>query len=275
MVFTPFDHEEFDKLVGEAYDAVMAKCPYEGDVRRDIQCLVYLVNRKYMSQDDANIIMNSIVFGDDAVNGEFDNIPPANNVISKMAVHNQKAIREDGANINNLIDPSVFCYGEEDKKLVRNMFEHYFEAYQDSRKYVCNRDEFLFSFLGETDKPYTILFRQLTNSALSTSGNICDLSVGARWLAIKTLGGGIMQLLRDYQGDKFTFDELKEYYIGSELQKQQWLLREDSKLDPLCPQTELEVLVTQFGELWAVVYDNTYNDLYTTLSIECGHSNSK
>ena len=59
---------------------------------------------------------------------------------------------------------------------------------------------------------------------------------------------------------------------NAEFNKGQLILRNDKSLDLNCLESELEVEVFHFGELWTFVYDNVNNDLMKTFQIDCTKS---
>ena len=156
---------------------------------------------------------------------------------------------------DKLIDVSKLCYGDYDIKLVHDMHTNYFDAYKNGRFY--NED-------------YEMIFKQLTTlNAYEQAGNADELSVGARWLAQNSIGGGVMQLLRDDMQEDFPRSELDKYFVKSELNKGQWILRDDISLDINCIKTELEFEVFNFGQLWHFVYDTVNNDIFKTFEKDC------
>ena len=225
------------------------------NMQGDLQCLYYLVNREYMpKEDEADLINKGIVFETNFDEQKYENFVRAYNLINVIADYNQSTIRctED---INKMIDVSKLCYDEADAKLVHDMHVNYFNAYQNGR------------FDNEY---YRMVFKQLTTlNAQEHAGNASELSVGARWLAENSIGGGVMQLLRDDMQMDFPREELDKYFVKSELNKGQWILRDDISLDLRCLQNELEVEVFNFGELWAFVYDHVNDDIMKTFEIDC------
>ncbi len=277
-VFTPLDTVEFDNVVGDFYNYVTGEIKYTGDLRRDIQSLVYLVNHKYITKEDAYVILDSIVFGETNLEGEFANVPFANDVINQMNIFNQVKIRTAKSS-DELIDPSRASYGEEDAKLLHSMFDNCFNAYDETVK----RD--IVDFADDSTGYFMKTFRQLTGSSLKGDlGNVYNLSVGARWYAWKSVGSMFAQLMRDYLTTNYTKAELAKYFDLDGLSKDQLIplatiYEEDECIEvkegePLSRDAKLSLMVKKFKQLWVVIYDNIYNELYTILSVDC-NTNTK
>ena len=252
--FTPLGLDEFCTGVEKAYNYLNSFIPYD-TLQEDLQCLYYLVNREYIPKEDEEDLINSgIVYKTNFDEQKYENFMRSYNLINVIADYNQSVIRQT-SDINKMIDVSKICYGDADIKLVHNMHENYYKAYKAGR------------FDNEY---YQMVFKQLTTlNAYENAGNADELSVGARWLAQNSIGGGVMQLLRDDMQEDFKRSELNKYFVKAELNKGQWILRNDISLDLNCLKNELEVEVFDFGQLWHFVYDTVNNDIMKTFEVDC------
>ena len=252
--FTPITIDEYYLGVKEAYEYLKKFIDYDY-LQQDLQCLYYLVNRDYITgSDEEELINNGFVFETNIEEQKFENFMHAYNLLNVIADYNQSVIRKTDT-ISELIDVSMLCFGEYDKKLVHNMHENYFKAYKNGR------------FDNEY---YQMIFKQLTTlNAFEKDGNADELSVGARWLAQNSIGGGVMQLLRDDMQEDFSRSELDKYFVKSELNMGQWILRDDISLEIDCIKDELELEVFNFGQLWHFVYDTVNNDIFKTFEVDC------
>ena len=250
----PMTIEEFRLGVKEAYDYLKVFIDYD-DLQKDLQCLYYLVNRDYIKGDvEKELINNGIVYETSIDEQKFENFMYAYNVLNLIADYNQSVIRKTNS-LSEMIDVSMLCYGEYDRKLVHNMHENYFNAYKNGR------------FNNEY---YQMIFKQLTTlNAYEKDGNASELSVGARWLAHNSIGGGVMQLLRDDMQEDYQRSELDKYFDKAELNHGQWILKDDISLDLNCLKSELEEEVFNFGMLWNFVYTNVNNDIFKTFEVNC------
>lgn len=255
--FTPLTMDEYYIGISNSYSYLSKFIQYNG-MQEDLQCLYYLTNREYMPlEDEQELIDGGIVYKTSVEEQKFENFMRAYNLINVIADYNQSVIRETNDS-NMLIDVSYLCYGDNDKTLVHDMHMNYFNAYKNGR------------FDNEY---YQKVFKQLTTlNAYEKAGNASELSVGARWLAQNSIGGGVMQLLRDDMQEDFPRSELDKYFVKSELNQGQWILREDISLDLNCLRNELEVEVFDFGQLWHFVYDTVNNDIMKTFEIDCSKS---
>ena len=253
----PLTIERFTELVKEAYDYLLPKIGYDG-MQADLQCLTYLVTRGYMPKEvEEELISKGIVFETDFAKNKYENFMRAYSLINVILDYNQSMVRKTD-DVNELIDVSKICYGEADKSLVHDMHMNYFNAYK----------------AGRFDNDYyQMVFKQLTTlNAYERAGNGHEISTGAEWLARNVVGGDVMQMLRDDMQEDFTRKELDVYFDKAELNKGQWILRNDKSLDLNCLESELEYEVFNFGELWTFVYDNVNNDIMETFQIDCSKS---
>ena len=236
----------FEKGVNETNDYLKKYINYE-HLKKDLQCLYYLTNREYLTEEEDNeLISNGIVYQTDFDTEEgLQNILQAYSLISVILDYNQSTIREDYDNntmdINHLIDPSKLCMNNIDQEIVHNMHVNYFESYKNNR--------------FENQNYYKVLKELVSND---------KLSIGAMWLSRNIVGGDTMQMLRDDMQEDFQRSELDKYFIGSELNKGQWFLRDDINVSQE-DSYELSREVYNFKELWKYVYDIVNNDLFATL----------
>ena len=250
----PMTEEEFSFGCKFAYNYLKQYINYDG-MQQDLQCLYYLVNREFIPADVEEYLINEgFVFETDIAKGDYRTFTNAYNLINVVADYNQSTIRYvDTA--DKIIDVSNLCYSEDDRNLVHDMHMNYFNAYKAGR------------FDNEY---YQMVFKQLTTlNAYEHAGNASELSVGARWLAHNSIGGGVMQMLRDDMQEDFTRQELDQYFDPAELNMGQWILRNDISLDLNCLKSELECEVFDFGQLWHFIYDTVNNDILKTFEVDC------
>ena len=255
--YAPLGLVEFAAGVGEAYEYLTQFINYDG-MQQDLQCLYYLTNREYIPGDDEReLIARGYVFETSIDEQKYENFARAYNLINSIAIYNQKTIRNT-SDSSKMIDVSMICYGSHDKSLLHDMHMNYFDAYQN----------------GRYDNEYfQMVFNQLTNlNASKYAGNAAEVSVGARWLALNSIGGGVMQMLRDDMQEDFTRSELNQYFVQSELNQGQWILRKDVSPDLNCLKEGLEVEVFDFGQLWEFVYDDVNNDIQRIFAVDCTKS---
>ena len=250
----PLDIAEYTFGVGASYEYLKQFINYDG-MQQDLQCLYYLTNREYITGDDEReLIARGYVYETSIDEQKYENFMRAYNLINMIADYNQSVIRKTDDS-SKLIDVSMLCYGNFDKKLVNDMHMNYFNAYQN----------------GKYDNEYyQMVFKQLTTlNAYEHAGNASEISVGTRWLALNSIGGGVMQMLRDDMQEDFSRSELDQYFVKSELNKGQWILREDISLDLNCLKNELECEVFDFGQLWTFVYDHVNDDIMKSFQVDC------
>ena len=231
-------------------------------LQQDLQCLYFLTNIDYISKDlQDELVSKGVIFEANLDSEEgLKNFMNAFNLINMIADYNQSMIREEkNNNPQSIIDVSKLCFDEHDSELVNNMHNNYFNAYKD----------------GLYDSEYfTKVFKQLTTlNAYEKEGNAYELSTGARWLCQNSIGGGVMQMLRDDMQHRFNKETLYKYFKGEELNRGQWFVRDDLKFDLNCLSDE-ELEVFMFGELWQFVYTDVNKDIFKYFEVN-GKSNCK
>ena len=218
------------------------------NLQSDLQCLYYISNRTYMSTSVNNELIDyEAVYGEENLNQNFEK---AFNLINIINEYNENTIRNDYLNktmdINHLIDISTLCYDEHDKEIVRSMFENYFNAYKNN----------LFE-----NESYTEVFKELTTlNSEERLNNAHELQTGAMWLSQITLGREVIEMLHDDMLNDYTIEELSKYFIKEELEKGNWILKDDVSLDLNCL-SELEYEIFNMGELTTFCYDQVNNNI--------------
>ena len=242
--------QSFEEGVNNSFNYLSQYINYD-HLKTDLQCLYYLTNRTYLSEEvDNDLINDGIVYQTSFESEEgLQNFMQAYSLINVILDYNQSVIRNDYENntmdINHLIDPSMLCMNQEDKRMVHNIHVNYFEAYKNGR--------------FENTNYYEVLNELVNNS---------ELSIGAMWLSRNIIGGDTMQMLRDDMQEDYERKELDKYFDKKELNKGQWFLRDDINVS-LNDSSELSREVYNFKELWSYVYDNVNNDIFATFMVNC------
>lgn len=262
---TPMTLEEYTLGVQKAYAELASKIGYQG-MQEHLQCLYYLVNCEYIPEEvEQELINRGVIFETNFDEGKFSTFEYAYSLINVMLDYNQSMVRNTD-NIDDLIDPSLLCFNEEDAKLLHNMHENYFMAYKNGRYY--NED-------FEDNAYYERVFKQLTTlNGVERDGNNFEASVGAEFLALNLVGGDVMQMLRDDMQERYSRKELDKYFDKNLLNQMQWFLREDISLDlnRCVEQPDLESEVVDFAQLWVFVYDNVNNNIMNKFQTKCTKS---
>ena len=172
--------------------------------------------------------------------------------------YNQQTIHIDWMNgqknIDHLIDPSIFCFNEHDREIVHRLFVEWFEAYDLTKGTLLGNDHLLeaHEILTELNSP-------------DKDVELHDTSVGARYVMLGMLGQDMMQFLRDYFTENYTFKELEPYFKADELRESQYILRDDFEYkNPNCLD-ELEYGVDLFGQWKHWCLDEVNRDMYDSL----------
>lgn len=343
----PMTIEEFKLLVKHANEYLKERIDYN-TMLNDLQCMEYLMNREYMTDDDAKELESGYVHGTDIANGEYQNFVDAYHLINEILDYNQSviknfdriidinkitykeydkvllnyflykvvndknynlldAIRDYNAQVEEmdfekvietddicigsdsrlskylnkvidenydlkkaigeynleltsdmakkLIDISELCYDSNDKKLAHEIFMNYVSAYA----------------AGKFDNEYfRMVFKQITTlNSEEKAGNGHQLSVGARWASDNVNGGDVMQMLRDHMQETYSRKELDKFFDKEELNRHQWIIRNDASFNINAPESELEDEVLKFGELWTIVYTNVNNNIMNLFAEKC------
>ena len=239
--------DEFAVGIGSSLEYLKKFINYD-HMQQDLQCLYFLTNIDYISTELRDeLISKGVIYNAnlDAEEG-LKNFMNAFNLINMIADYNQSRIREVNDK-DSIIDVANICFDEHDAELVSNMHENYFNAYKNG---MYDSNEF------------NKVFKQLTTlNAYEKEGNAYELSTGARWLAQNSIGGGVMQMLRDDMQIRFDKDTLYKYFKREELNRAQWFMRDDLDFDLNCLSDE-ELEVFMFGELWQFVYTDVNKDIF-------------
>lgn len=237
---------------------------------QEVECLHFLANYDAIPTDVEQELLDGVIL---KINGEETLVKPifetdmsriadmsgiqnfmyANMLLNVVADFNQSKIRHT-TDINDTIDLSMFCYNEKDKKIVREIHEHWFNSHKNG---IYDATEF--------EKACKIV---LTLNAEEGLYNADDLTVGARWMARLAYGNNLMQILRDYLLETYSMKELSKYFIKDELVRGQFFLRNDFELDFNCL-SNLEKDVFIFGELWKFCLDDVNNDIFKAFEGRC------
>lgn len=221
------------------------------ELQRDVQSTYFIVNSEFISCDVEKTLVEGGVIKpngsiDFACQRGIENLIQAISLGNLRGDYNKSLIHHDyidkKMDINRYVDLSIFCADEHDKELVHNMFVNWFNAYKNGR--FPNKDQ-------------ELLFKQLTTlNAVEGMGNAYELSYGARFLALSCLGQDFEQMLRDDMQDDYTRDELNKYFDTYELNRMQWVIRDDVSIDLNCP-SELELEVATYGTVQKFREDST------------------
>ena len=231
---------------------------YDANTKQaDLQVLYYMANRTYMSQKTIDELLGAgVVYGEEYIK---ENFHRAFALIYRINAFNERTIKEDYNNgtmdINHLINPSFLCFDPHDKEIIDSMFNHYFEAYKN----------------GLFESPeYVEVFKEMTTlNAEERKHNAFSSETGAMWLEQVTTGRETVQMLYDYLLRKYTIDELSEYYVREELEKDvpNFVLREDTPSFDFECMNDLENVIFNIGELETFCYDLANNNLYKLFNI--------
>lgn len=101
----------FNEGVEHAYKYLNQFINYD---KNDLKCLYYLVNREYMTDEDANELENNVVHGTDIANGEFQNFVDSYKLIDVIREYNQSVIKK----LKNIIWLNRVNFNEYDKELL-------------------------------------------------------------------------------------------------------------------------------------------------------------
>lgn len=237
---------------------------------QQVECLYFLVNYDFIPEEIEQELLDGVIVN---INGEETLIKPifetdmtriddmsgiqnfvhANMLLNVIADYNQSKVRHTG-NINDTIDLSMFCYNENDKKIVREIHEQWFNSHTNGE---YNEEEFT--------KASKIILSLNAEEGLYNADN---LTVGSRWMARLAYGNNLMQILRDFLLDTYTIDELSKYFIREELVRGQFFLRNDFEIN-ICDPSHLEFDVFVFGQLWKFCLDDVNNDIFQVFGGRC------
>lgn len=241
--------DEYAFGVGSSLEYLRRFIDYD-HMPQDLQCLYFLTNIDYVSPELRDELIRMGAIYDMNLDSEegLKNFMNAFNLINMIADYNQSMIRrEENIDPESIINIAYLCFDEHDAELANKMHVNYFNAYKNG---MFDSAEF------------TRVFKQLTTlNAAEREGNAYEQSTGARWLSQNSIGGGVMQMLRDDMQHRFSKETLYKYFKREELNRGQWFLRDDLEFDLNCL-TDEELEVFMFGELWQFVYTDVNKDIF-------------
>lgn len=235
--------DQYKNSVENAYRSISQQFDYDNLIP-EIQSAIYLVNYEYMGEQlEKDLASSKIIYegriiddkGNVSVNNAigWKNIENYTNLISAINAYNQVTIQESyrkngKVNIDSLIDPSVLCIDEYDRICTHQLFEGLINAYNLAPYSIVTND----SFINTSD--------QLSN--------LGDISVGARWNVLNTIGNSLLQFERDYMFKNFSMEELEKYFKSEKLKDNQLEIRADyknTKIDKTNIEAALRLLTLQ------------------------------
>lgn len=213
------------------------------DMQRDMKCLVYYTNAEYIKGTDlekelvANAYVNQYNFYNDP--NAMTNTYSAYNLINQIADYNHRVIASLKCNnngeivsreiedngIENLIDVSVFCRDEHDRKVLH---EQYLNLKVLAKALVSGDEQAILEALELNFRSLTTLNSDVTNS------NNASVSVGANWLNTVSNGTTFITWMETYLDNKYTRKELGKYFDARYLNLNQWFINGeyDALLNP-------------------------------------------
>ena len=217
-------------------------------------CLYFLGAADYITEEMEQELINGVkvngnvyhvLFNTDTSNNEnysIENFEYAKELLDEIVKYNDKKIRKTN-NIDDLIDYSILCYNENDRRIMRSMFEHWFNAH---KKNTFDK------------KSFTEVFKELTTlNSEESKYNAFEMSFGSRWIAQYGIGHNAMQFIRDYLKTHYSKTELEKYFTKESLEDANgnicvdnvWVERNDFYLNLQCL-NDLEYWVFNYGQLW-------------------------
>ena len=180
-----------------------------------MECLYFLGAADYITEEMEQELINGVkvngnvyhvLFNTDTSNNEnysIENFEYAKELLDEIVKYNDKKIRKTN-NIDDLIDYSILCYNENDRRIMRSMFEHWFNAH---KKNTFDK------------KSFTEVFKELTTlNSEESKYNAFEMSFGARWIAQYGIGHNAMQFIRDYLKTHYSKTELEKYFTKESLE---------------------------------------------------------
>ena len=240
--------DSYTNKLESAYNYLKQYINYD-NLQADLQILYYMANRSYMSTDTNNLLISeNVIYSEDYIKENFNR---AFYLIDLINNYNETTIRNDYLNntmgVNRLIDPSLLCFDIHDQKIVRSMFENYFDAYSKN--------------LYENES-YISVYKELTTlNAEEREYNAHSLMTGAMWLSQITIGREVIEMLHDDMLTDYSIEELSKYFVKEELVNGNWILRDDVSLDLNCL-NELEKEIFNLGILETFCYKQVNNNIY-------------
>jgi hypothetical protein len=197
-------YDDYVNKVVEAYLYVVQFTSYD-HLAADLQSAVFLANKEYIDAElEAQLIKEGFIFEQPHIPADFENWT---NFVNQVNDFNEQRIHEDWKagkkNADNLINPSILCFDEHDKKDVDTFFRLYVDAYDLTPNTIMSGKAMEFhkaaTQLNSPDSK-----RQLYNG-----------SVGARLASLSMTSNEFIRFLHDYIDANYAADQkelILEYY---------------------------------------------------------------
>ncbi len=162
--------------------------------------------------------------------------------------------------IEKSIDASKLIYDDEDREL----------AHQIHINWLLSNIS-VYGIVPLTENKYYDLARgQLSDlKGLEQEGNVCELSVGARFTIEGIYGVSLVNTIQEYMRENIPDEEVYEYYDAKELAHDQWVLRNDVKANLKEMNREIDILVGHRGDLVEYAARKVNSDLMVYLANRC------
>lgn len=248
-VTLPMTMEEFNEILRNANNTLTSTKDFniypsyrfmgtdtylDQDMQRDMKCLTYYTNSEYICGTSLekelvnSAYINEYNFYNDP--NIMTNTYSAYNLINQIADYNHRTIAslkcsKDGEiasremqdnGVENLIDVSVFCRDEHDRKVLH---EQYLNLKKLAYALISGDEE---AIKEATDLNYTS-FTTL-NSNVTTNNNSASISVGANWLNTVANGTTFITWMETYLDNKYSRKELSNYFDSRFLNLNQWFI---------------------------------------------------
>lgn len=162
--------------------------------------------------------------------------------------------------IERSIDASKLIFDEEDRELGHQIHINWL---------LSNISVYGIVPLTE-NKYYNLAHGQLADlKALEQEGNVCEMSVGARFTIEGVYGVALINTIQKYTRENIPDEEIFEYYDREALAHNQWVLRSDVKPNLKEMTREIDILVGDRGDLVEYAAKKVNSDLMVYLANRC------
>lgn len=162
--------------------------------------------------------------------------------------------------IERSIDASKLIFDEEDRELGHQIHINWL---------LSNISVYGIVPLTE-NKYYNLAHGQLADlKALEQEGNVCEMSVGARFTIEGVYGVALINTIQEYTRENIPDEEIFEYYDREALAHNQWVLRSDVKPNLKEMTREIDILVGDRGDLVEYAAKKVNSDLMVYLANRC------
>ena len=270
----------FESLVEQALNVMTSFSSWDGDIKREIECLTSITGRVQLKASSLEMLKNNgIIFANEKYNKEM-----ALNAINRLNFNNETVIftadSPSELDVKQLINPSLFIYSEVGKEVSDAIFSNLINCILETMatkngcgKVIVKPD--LCRILLDSNSYFNRVHRQLTAS-IATEANVYGVKSNERWYLWKADGvpflDNIIEIIIDNipENIRLPYIDIDRNHQATlkpkayEVRNKRICVGPDGKISD---EDLLILLLQKYMSVYEVVYTNSENEINTELNI--------